>query len=107
MSETKLPLIRFQKVGNLRCIFIKCYKNGMIPVINIGPDLSFCACLMLLVGFTLLVLLFICFQILWNIPFLNGGKIDEDKEPNVILFTICIVLITLNLFFMFNAMLGE
>ena len=86
---------------------MNCYKNGKIPLMNVGPDLNFCICLMLLVGFILFILISISFQILWNVPFLNGGKIDPDKEANVTLFIICITLVALNIFALFNTMLGE
>ena len=86
---------------------MNCYKNGKIPLMNIGPDLSFCVGLMLLVGFVLFILIFISLQILWNVPLQNRGKIDPDKEPNVTMFVICITLIARNLITLFNAMLGE
>ena len=42
--EPNQPLLRSsyptrtQKVGGLNCLFLKCYKRGMVPIANFGPD---------------------------------------------------------------------
>jgi len=42
MKKIKIPSVRyptrFQKVGEMYCLFISCYKKGTFPILGIGPN---------------------------------------------------------------------
>ena len=48
---------RCKKIGEIKCLFLRCYKNGQKPFINIGPSIGPMICMIVFATFLLSYLL--------------------------------------------------
>ena len=79
-------------IGEMRCLFLSCYKNGIIPVCSIGPSYLFTLGLFVFVLLCLAYLLFMLY-------------IVKDKHPRLAGSSAC--LIALNLAVLLHGILGD
>ena len=51
---------RCLKIGQIKCLFLSCYKGGRAPILSIGPSWPFT---FVIIGFAFLVLFYFLFMI--------------------------------------------
>ena len=83
---------RFQKVGELRCLFLSCFRKGRFPICSIGPSWPFTMGLLMFALFCLGYLLFM---------------VSLIYETNFNLAVISVILIIVNLAFLFGGILAD
>ena len=91
LNKKRYPT-RCQKIGEVNCLFVDWYKDGKIPIINVGPSKGPMVFLILFAGFCLGYLLFMITAI-WPYQKLIG--------------TMCFIPVTINLIVFFKCMLGD
>ena len=74
----------FRYVGNILCLFVSWYKEGKMPIFNLGP--SFCPCILMMCLATFILAFFTI-----SVTFFCN-------EPIVKIFMFCTILYNLYLF---------
>lgn len=83
---------RYQRVGEMQCFFLSCFKKGRSPFCTVGPSKAGCMFMFCFGGFCLAYLFFMI-------------SIFSDKNP--ITFFISVILVLTNLIFFLCTMFGD